>query len=104
MPLRACELVDDLAVPIETEPRHPLEDRVDRSGRGALAICILDTQVKHPALVAREEPIEERGPRPSDMQEAGGRGSKTGNDGHRSSDVRFEPVHSTPRCSVWSVL
>jgi hypothetical protein len=40
----AGELIDRVAVPVEPEPAHPVEDRVDRRLGGTRAIGILDAQ------------------------------------------------------------
>ena len=78
---RARELVDGLAVPVELEPFEPVEDGSDGRFRGALAVGVLDAQQELAAGVARVEPVEQRRARPADMQVAGGRGSKAGDDG-----------------------
>ena len=77
----AGELVDDLAVPIEFEPAQAVEDRLDRLRRRALAVGVLDAQQELAADVLGVEPVEQRRARPADMQEAGGRGRETGDDG-----------------------
>ena len=40
----ALELADRLAVPIEAEPFEPVDDRLDRRLRRALAVGVLDAQ------------------------------------------------------------
>jgi hypothetical protein len=40
----AGELIDFLAVPIEPEPAHPVQDRIDRRLGRARAIGIFDAQ------------------------------------------------------------
>ncbi len=82
MPRRARELIDGLAVPVEAEPGQPVEDGVDRGLGRALAVGVLDAQQHLAAAAARIEPVEQRRARAADMQEAGGRGGKTGDDGH----------------------
>src|SRR3546814_19903482 len=65
----ARELVDRVAIPVEPEPAHPVEDRVDRGLGGAGAVGILDAQQELAAVVAREQPVEQRGARAADMEE-----------------------------------
>ena len=65
-------LIIFVPVPIEAEPRHSVEDCVDRFlGRAGL-VGILDPQEELAAVVAREEPVEERRPRSPDVEEARG--------------------------------
>src|SRR5262249_14748498 len=79
--LGARELVDGLTVPIQAEPGEPIEDGLDRSLRGALAVGVLDPQQHLPAAPAGVEPVEQRRARPPDMQKARWRRSKTRDDG-----------------------
>ena len=74
--LGARELVDGLAVPFQAQPGEPIEDGLDRSLRGALAVGVLDPQQHLPAAPAGIEPVEQRGARPPDMQKARWRRSK----------------------------
>src|SRR3954469_17098114 len=70
-----------LAVPIEAEPAHAVEDRFDRRlGRSRL-VRILDAQQELPAMAPRIEPVEQGSPRPANMEEAGGRGREARDDG-----------------------
>ena len=70
--LRARELVDGLAVPIEAKPGEAIEDRIDRRLGGALPVGILDPQEHFAAAPAGIQPIEQRRARPPDVQEARG--------------------------------
>jgi len=79
--LGARELINGLTVPIQAEPGEPIEDRLDGGLRGALAVGVLDPQQHFPAASAGIEPVEQRGARPADMQEARGRGGKARDDG-----------------------
>lgn len=77
----AAELVDDVAVPIEPEPVEPVEDGVDRRLGRAFAVGVLDPQQHLATTAACIEPVEQRGARASNMEEAGGRRGKARNDG-----------------------
>ncbi len=81
VPRGAGELIDGVAVPFDPEPGQPIEDRGDRVFGGAFAVGILDPQQHLASAPSRIEPIEQRGARPSDVEEAGGRRCEAGNDG-----------------------
>ena len=71
-------LVIFVAVPIEAEPAHPVEDRVDRLlGRAGL-VGVLDAQQEFAAVVAGEQPVEQRRARAADVQEAGRARARSG--------------------------
>ena len=53
---------------VEPEPAQPVEDRVDRRLRGALAVGVLDAQQVAAAMVAGEQPVEQRRPRAADVE------------------------------------
>src|SRR6202020_2396079 len=90
MALGALELADRLAVPIETEPFQPIENRVHGSLRGALPVGVLDAQQELAAEALGVEPVEQRRARAADMQEAGRRGREAGDDlRHDSSKWEF---------------
>ena len=69
--LHAVELEGELAVPVEPEPAERLLDLVGRLGDLAARVRVLDAQAELAALVAREEPVEERRVDASDVEEAG---------------------------------
>ena len=83
----AGELIDRLAIPADAEPVEPVEDGVDGGLRRALAVGVLDPQQHLAAAAAGIEPVEQRGARPADMQEAGGRGGEAGDDAHAARRV-----------------
>ena len=63
---------------------HPLQVLHQRGGVGllaALGIRVLDAQDEAPAVVAREQPAEQRGTRIAEMELARGAGSEAGGDG-----------------------
>ena len=83
----AGELVDDVAVPLDTEPGEAVDDGLGCLRGRALAVGILDAQAERAAvplkpMVAREQPVEEGCARAADVQEPGRRGGKTNGDGH----------------------
>lgn len=78
----AGQLGDRVAVPLEAQPFQAVADGVYRRLAGACAVRILDPQEERAAVVAREQPVEERGAGTADMQEPGGGGGETGDDGH----------------------
>src|SRR5690606_15330994 len=69
-----------LAVPVEAQPVHAVENRVDRLPGGADLVGILDAQQELAAVVAGEQPVEQSGTSAADMEEAGGRGREAGDD------------------------
>ena len=77
----AAELVDDVAVPIELQPLQAVEDRGNRRLGRPLAVGILDPQQHLAAVLLGVEPVEQRGAGASDVEEAGRRGGKAGDDG-----------------------
>src|SRR3546814_9838949 len=84
VPLHPCELVDDLVVPLEAEPRHAVENRRDRRFGGPRAVRVIAPQAEDAAVLTGEQPIEQCGPRPADMEEAGRRRGESGDDAHLS--------------------
>ena len=91
MALGALELADRLAVPVQAEPFEPVENRVDRGLRRALAIGVLDAQQERAAEALGVEPVEQSRARAADMQEAGRRGREAGDDvGHEHETRRDE--------------
>ena len=67
MALDVLGLVEDLLVIVEAEPLHALEQDLDRLGRGALEVRILDAQEELAAGVAREQPVVDRRADVADM-------------------------------------
>ena len=72
-------------VPVEAEPAERVLDLVDRLRDLARGVGVLDPQPELPALVAREEPVEERGADVADVEEPGRAGSHADADGHGGS-------------------
>ena len=75
--LQAPGLVDRSFVPVEPQPAHARQDALDHGVGGALEVGVLDAQDEDALMVAREQPVEERGARAAHVQVAGGRGRKT---------------------------
>ena len=59
MPRGACELIDGVAVPIDSEPVQSVEDGVDRRLGRALPIGVLDPQQDLAAPSTGVEPVEQ---------------------------------------------
>ena len=53
-------LVKDLAVPVQPQPPHAIQERPDGLRGGALKVGILHAQQERPAHVPREKPVEDR--------------------------------------------
>ena len=78
--VRPGKLEGRLAVPVKPKPAHAIQNSGDgRLGR-TLAVGVLDAQQKRAAMLPGIEPVEQGRPRPADVEKAGGRGSKTGDD------------------------
>ena len=80
MTVRARELEHGRFVTAQAQPLQPVENRLDRRLGRAGAIGILDPQQVLAAMVAGEQPVEQRGAGTADMQVAGGRGGKPRHD------------------------
>src|SRR3546814_14920750 len=102
VPLHPCELVDDLVVPLEAEPRHAVENRRDRRFGGPRAVRVLDPQAEDAAVMTGAKPIEQFGPRPADMEEAGRRRGGSGDADHLSSVAGGLFRHWVARATVYS--
>ncbi len=64
-------------VPVETEPTEPVEDRLQGFRDIALLIRVVDAEQELPAVLAREQPIEQSGANAAYMQVARGAWSET---------------------------
>ncbi len=54
----ARELIDNIAVPIETQPFHTVDNCVNRSLCGAFAVRVFDPQHHSAAVTLGVKPIE----------------------------------------------
>jgi len=79
--IEALALVGDLAVVVQAQPRHGVQDRLGHVGLGALEVGVLDAQEKGAAEMAGQEPVENGRARAADMQVAGGAWGEAGDDG-----------------------
>ena len=81
-------------VPVEPEPLERVEDVADVLLGGAVAVGVLDAEDERSAVMAREEPVEERGAGAADVEIAGGRRSEADAGSHREEKlaVRVPPV------------
>src|SRR5680860_971689 len=86
MALRARQLVDGLAVPIELEPPQAVENGENGAFGGARLIGILDPEQHLAAFGFGIKPVEQGGASASDVEVAGGRWRKARDDSlaHRS--------------------
>jgi hypothetical protein len=75
-------LEDGRLVRGKAEPGQAVEDLLHRLLRGTRLVRVLDAQEVLPAVPPREQRVEQRRPRPADVEEAGGRGREAGADGH----------------------
>ena len=80
--LQPVELEGDVAVPVEPEPAQGILDLLSRLLHLAVRVRVLDPEPELPALVAREQPVEERSPDVPDVQEAGRARSHADANGH----------------------
>src|SRR6185295_7067409 len=79
---RAGELEHRLVVPVEAEPLQAVDDGLDRFLGGALAVGVLDAQAEDAAVMPGIQPVEQGRAGASDVEEAGRRGGKAGDDSH----------------------
>src|SRR5439155_7634835 len=71
MRLDVARLEKGALVPVDPQPAQPLEDRPDALLGRSLLIGVLDPQDEGAAVAPGEQPVEQGGPRPPDVQEAG---------------------------------
>ena len=84
MTIRTFKLADHIAIVIQPQPRHALQDRIRRLRGRARAVRVLNPQQELAATPARIKPVKQRSARAADMQKAGRRGGEAGDDGgHR---------------------
>ncbi len=87
-------------IPREPEPAQGIDDGVDVFLRRARPIRVLDPEDEDAAVMTREQPVEERSPSATDVEMAGGAGSKAHANrlGHRFSfySERLERVREVP--------
>src|SRR5690606_3228688 len=63
-------------VPVDTEPREAVEDYPRVCVGAALAVGVLDAQQERSARFPREQPVEQRRARTTDVEVPGGAGSE----------------------------
>src|SRR5262249_25559040 len=79
-PVRAADL--GALVPVEAEPLEAVEDRLERLGDIPLLVGVVDAQDELAAVLAGEEPVEQRRADAADVKVARGAGGKTSADRH----------------------
>ena len=67
-------------VPIELQPAHPVENRINRALCGSRAVGIFDPQQEFAAKMPCIQPVEQRRSRAADMEITGRRRRKAGHD------------------------
>src|SRR5947207_1573651 len=75
--LHPVELEGHVTIPVEAEPAERILDLAGRLGDLPARVGVLDSEPKLAALVAREEPVEERSPDAADVEVAGRTRRKT---------------------------
>src|SRR6218665_3349143 len=89
--VHARELKNRLAIPLQPQPAHAVEDRLYRGLGRSCAVGVFDTQQELPAHMFGEQPVEQRRAAAANVQVAGGGRGEAGDDfGHDISDQ--EPV------------
>jgi hypothetical protein len=78
--LDAIRLMERAFIPIEAEPFHAVENCVGHLAARARTIRILDAQHEDTAVAFGEQPVEERGAGPADVQVAGRAGGEAGSE------------------------
>src|SRR5262249_43830323 len=68
-------------IPVESEPGHPMEDRMDRVVRRPIAVGVLDPKEEGPLVMTGKQPVEERRPGTADVEVSGGTGREAHADG-----------------------
>ena len=65
-------------VPVDAEPVEAVENRLQRLGDVALGVGVVDPQDELPAVLAGEQPVEQRRANAADVQITGRAGSEAG--------------------------
>ena len=81
-------------VPVQAAPGHAVLDDADVVVRAAGEVRVLDAQDEAPPVPAGEEPAEQGRPHSADVEHAGGRGGKAGDDlaGHEGPRIQSSGV------------
>ena len=81
VPVGAGVLIDRVLVPADPQPVETLEDGRYSLPGGSFPVGVLDAQQHFSVTGLGVEPVEQRRAGPADVQDAGWRRSKPGNDG-----------------------
>ena len=84
--IETLRLVERPLVVLEPEPRHALEDHLHRLGRGTLEVRVFDAQDELALHAPGVQPAEQRRAHAADVQQAGGAGGETGDDGGHAAE------------------
>ena len=76
--LEPLHLEERALVPVEAQPLHAVEDRVDRRLGGAFEVGVFHAQHEGALALAGESPRIQRGARAADVEEPRGAGGETG--------------------------
>ena len=76
-------------VPVDAQPAEAVEDRLQRLLDVPLLIGVVDPQDELPAVLPGEQPIEQRGANPANVQVSGRTGSEAGADHEMICDLGF---------------
>jgi hypothetical protein len=68
MSLEICTLIDDVLVPVESEPLHSLEDCAGTLIRAADFVGVFDAKKEFAVVMPGIEPVEKRCTRPANVQ------------------------------------
>ena len=77
-----CAALFRTLVPVQSQPVHPVENRLPRLLRVPRLVGVLHPQHKYAAMFAGKQPVEQSRARASNVQIASGRRSKTSANGH----------------------
>src|SRR2546426_401961 len=93
-------LIMGALVPIDPQPAQSFQDRLGHVFPRPLQVGVLDPEDESPRLASSQEPVEERGPRASHVQEAGRAGGETDPNSHQSRALAAWPPNSRRSAAI----